>query len=261
MKHKLRNIIIMNMLMIPAITLSGNTIISVHAEEETNLSAENETDLQTLFNDAVEDAMIIEENEILPVISLAKGEEYSVCDEDGRILLYTFHKYPDSYPDGANVTLEWGNVWTFTGGELEDWYQENKESVTDWQTRMKELIGLRPDNESNYFTAMWANPEDIFRPAYVSDIETTEMTDSFSDDVSAEYKEWFDANIISSYFDGKYPWTRLGYTYDWADNGEDYGLSEFIIQKNSDVKVAYTVTLEEMLQKLEQNSWNPQTES
>ena len=106
MKHKLRNIIIMNMLMIPAITLSGNTIISVQAEEETNFSAENETDLQTLFNDAVEDAIIIEENEILPVISLAKGEEYSVCDEDGRILLYTFHKYPDSYPDGANVTLE-----------------------------------------------------------------------------------------------------------------------------------------------------------
>ena len=100
----------MNMLMIPAITLSGNTIISVQAEEETNFSAENETDLQTLFNDAVEDAIIIEENEILPVISLAKGEEYSVCDEDGRILLYTFHKYPDSYPDGANVTLEWGNA-------------------------------------------------------------------------------------------------------------------------------------------------------
>lgn len=24
------------------------------------------------------------------------------------------------------LKLEWGNVWTFTGGELEDWYQENK---------------------------------------------------------------------------------------------------------------------------------------
>lgn len=52
------------------------------------------------------------------------------------------------------MKLEWGNVWTFTGGELEDWYQENKEGVTDWQTRMKELLGLTPDNESNYVTAM-----------------------------------------------------------------------------------------------------------
>lgn len=28
--------------------------------------------------------------------------------------------------------------------KLEDWYQENKEGVTDWQTRMKELLGLTP---------------------------------------------------------------------------------------------------------------------
>ena len=77
------------------------------------------------------------------------------------------------------------------------------------------------------------------------------MTDAFSDEVDEDYKEWFDSNIISSYFDGKYPWTRLGYTYDWADNGSEYGLSEFIIKKDSDVKVAYTVDLKEMLDKLE----------
>ena len=69
---------------------------------------------------------------------------------------------------------------------------------------MRELIGLRPDNEANCFTAMWAKPEDVFRPAYVSDIGTVEMTDSFSEDVDADYKEWFDANIISSYFGGEY---------------------------------------------------------
>ena len=41
--------------------------------------------------------------------------------------------------------------------------------VTDWQTRMKELLGLTPDNESNYVTAMWVKPEDVFRPAYISE--------------------------------------------------------------------------------------------
>ena len=190
-----------------------------------------------------------------------EGEPYAVYNEEGRVLLYTFHKYPDSYPDGTDVKLEWGNVWTFTGGELEDWYQENKEGVTDWQTRMKELLGLTPDNESNYVTAMWVKPEDVFRPAYISDIGTVEMTDSFSEDVDADYKEWFDANIISSYYDGEYPWTRLGYTYDWADNGQAYGLSEFIVKQDSDVKVAYTVELGEMIQKLEDNTWNPEAEN
>lgn len=230
--------------------------ISVKAQAE-EISFSDENNLQILFTDAVKDAMVIDEEEILPVISLDEGEPYAVYDEDGRILLYTFHKYPDSYLDGTDVKLEWGKVWTFTGGELADWYQKNKETVTDWQTRIKELIGLRPDNESEYFTAMWVKPEDIFRPAYVSDIKETEMADSFSDDVSEDYKEWFDANIISRYFEGQYPWTRLGYTYDWADNGEEYGLSEFVVRNNSDVKVAYTVDLETMLKKMDEYSWRP----
>ena len=121
--------------------------LKAQAEE---ISFSDENNLQILFTDAVKDAMVIDEEEILPVISLDEGEPYAVYDEDGRILLYTFHKYPDSYLDGTDVKLEWGNVWTFTGGELADWYQKNKETVTDWQTRIKELIGLRPDNESEY---------------------------------------------------------------------------------------------------------------
>ena len=259
MKNKLWKQWMLSGVLVSAMVVSCGVSVSVQAEEtteteeaaETDSSAESEDDLRILFDQAVEDAMIAEDGEILPVVSLDEGEPYAVYNEEGRVLLYTFHKYPDSYPDGTDVKLEWGNVWTFTGGELEDWYQENKEGVTDWQTRMKELLGLTPDNESNYVTAMWVKPEDVFRPAYISDIGTVEMTDSFSEDVDADYKAWFDANIISSYYDGEYPWTRLGYTYDWADNGQAYGLSEFIVKQDSDVKVAYTVELGAMIQKLE----------
>ena len=261
MKNRLWKMMMVSGLLVSAMAVSGVGPASVLAAEETEASDESGDDLQILFDEAVKDAMIIDKDEILPVVSLDEGEPYAVYDDEGRILLYTFHKYPDSYPDGADVKLEWGNVWTFTGGELEEKYQENKDSVTDWQTRLKELIGLRPDNESNYFTAMWVKPEDVFRPAYVSDIGTVEMTDSFSEDVNEEYKAWFDDNIISSYFDGAYPWTRLGYTYDWADHGQEYGLSEFIVKKDSNIKVAYTVELDEMLKKLENDSWNPQAEN
>ena len=261
MKNRLWKMMMVSGLLVSAMAVSGVGPASVLAAEETEASDESGDDLQILFDEAVKDAMIIDKDEILPVVSLDEGEPYAVYDDEGRILLYTFHKYPDSYPDGADVKLEWGNVWTFTGGELEEKYQENKDSVTDWQTRLKELIGLRPDNESNYFTAMWVKPEDVFRPAYVSDIGTVEMTDSFSEDVNEEYKAWFDDNIISSYFDGAYPWTRLGYTYDWADNGQEYGLSEFIVKKDSNIKVAYTVELDQMLKKLENDSWNPQAET
>jgi len=31
----------------------------------------------------------------------------------------------------------------------------------------------------------------------------------------------------------KYPWTRLGYTYDWGDSATHVGLSEFILEQNA----------------------------
>ena len=55
-----------------------------------NISAESEENQQILFDDAVEDAMIIDKDEILPVVSLEEGQPYAVYDEEGRILLYTF---------------------------------------------------------------------------------------------------------------------------------------------------------------------------
>ena len=61
------------------------------------------------------------------------------------------------------------------------------------------------------------------------------------------YKSWFDSNIIGSYFDKFYSWTRLGYTYDWADNGTEYGLSEFLIFSGAKAFVEYTYTVDEYI--------------
>ncbi|MBR4798868.1 MAG: hypothetical protein IK047_01255, partial [Clostridia bacterium] len=54
-----------------------------------------------------------------------------------------------------------------------------------------------------------------------------------------------DGNIIWSYFDSAFPWTRLGYTYDWADNGTEYGLSEFLVFSGAKAKVEYTYSVDE----------------
>lgn len=215
--------------------------------------------IEELYAEAVKDAITVEKEEILPVVSLDKDSPYGLYDEQGRVLLLTFHKYPDSYPDGADVKIEWGEVWTFTGGELADWYKESKDGVTDWPARLRQLIGLTPDNTSSHFTAMWVKPEDVKRPAYVQDIGNVTMTSSLAESTDEAFKEWFDSNIVWSYFDSTYPWTRLGYTYDWADNGKEYGLSEFLVASGSEVEVAYTVTTEEMLSMLADGSWLPDT--
>ena len=73
------------------------------------------------------------------------------------------------------------------------------------------------------------------------------MTTQLTEGADAAYREWFEDNIIWSYFDSAYPWTRLGYTYDWADNGQEYGLSEFLIRQGAEVEVAFTMTTEEFI--------------
>lgn len=216
---------------------------------------------QQLFDTAVKDAMTVESDEIQPVVSLESGAPYATYDDQGRTLLLTFHKYPDSYPDGADVSIAWGDVWTFTGAELEAWYKDNGSDVEDWSTRFRQLLGLTPDNGATHFTAMWVDPDDVMRPAYVSDIGSVQMTDALAEDTDETFKSWFDDNIVWSYFDSAYPWTRLGYTYDWADNGTEYGLSEFVVNNNSSVNVAYTVTTDEFLTRLQDGSWLPETQT
>lgn len=59
---------------------------------------------------------------------------------------------------------------------------------------------------------------------------------------------WFAENAEYSYNPHRYPWTGLGYTYDWADNGTEYGLSEFILKNGAEVTVERTYTNEEFFE-------------
>ena len=77
---------------------------------------------------------------------------------------------------------------------------------------------------------------------------TTALSGTGDDDFDAMYKAWFDDNIIWSYFDSAFPWTRLGYTYDWYDNGKEYGLSEFLIFSGAKVKIEYTYSVDEFVE-------------
>lgn len=47
---------------------------------------------------------------------------------------------------------------------------------------------------------------------------------------------------------GGYPWTRLGYTYDWGSRSSNkYGLSEFVIMPGSKVEVRFTKNIKSYL--------------
>ncbi len=211
----------------------------------------NKTNEQ-LYNEAVIDSMTIEDDEIYPLVEISADSELCTFNDDGMVLMLAYHSYPDSYVAGEEYILKYGAVWTFTDKEMVKWYKESKDGVTDWELRFKQLIGLPEGRTYTHFSAMWVNPDDILRPAYAWKLSDTSSLAAFAEgEPSEEFKVWFDDNIVWSYFESAYPWTRLGYTYDWADDCDDYGLSEFLVAKDSVTQVEFTLTTEEFINWLE----------
>jgi hypothetical protein len=123
--------------------------------------------------------------------------------------------------------------------------------------RIAQLLGLPPEsatagdpNEYKYMLELWVSPQDLFRPCPDTEITDTTCGTVFPTDmfrtldpnnkvkVSAgpdngvfkSYSSWFNDQARYSYTMGSspYPWTRLGYTYDWSGSNH-VGLSEFVI--------------------------------
>ena len=92
---------------------------------------------------------------------------------------------------------------------------------------------------------MKVRKQDIFRPCAMSTTKTATCVqppaDYFMED---EHAVFFSNQTINSYKTDGYPWTRLGYTYDWNPRTGDYGVSEYVIKKNSKIEVVNILSTE-----------------
>ncbi len=101
--------------------------------------------------------------------------------------------------------------------------------------RLEELLGLPPQSNKEYFIEAWVQPDDLIRPC--RDREVTDRSCGFSigDTTVQEYKTYL--NWLATGNAG-YPFTQLGYTYDWTKSNHTHeGLSEFLIDQQSDIVI------------------------
>lgn len=123
--------------------------------------------------------------------------------------------------------------------------------------RIAQLLGLPPEaaiagNQKayKYMLEMWVSPTDLFRPCPDTEISDTVCEIGFPVDsfrtpdltnmvrategpdygVFMTYPDWFNnrSRYIYTMGSNPYPWTRLGYTYDWGSSNH-VGLSEFVL--------------------------------
>ena len=121
------------------------------------------------------------------------------------------------------------------------------------RTRLLQMLGLPLSTVHTQIVAVYVDAKALFRPS--RDPEITDHTSqlSYPKGVSANHHDWFEYNVSFSYEPGNaYPWTQLGYTYDWHNpDGPHVGLSEFVAFKGTLAKVKYIKSCWQFIQELQ----------
>jgi len=120
---------------------------------------------------------------------------------------------------------------------------------SDTVMRVRQLYGFPPTKNCQYVIEFLVKPEDMFRPCADPEIDdgACELC-SISD---TAHLGWMNDNRLWSYYQNclhkQYPWTQLGYTYDWHPSANEVGLSEFVIRKHRKIRVKAIYKLNDYL--------------
>lgn len=157
--------------------------------------------------------------------------------------------------------------------------------------RVHQILGLNPAYDYEVLLEFWISPRDLFRPTPDPEIQDHEGELAYPDtngnwifprdmnpflklDDSVVYmdsawsqpmsfRDWFVNRAETIYAVGDdsdlstwgWPWTRLGYTYDWGNPLNPTGLSEFLIRLDPDQGNSVTIKLEQAVD-IDSPEWN-----
>ncbi len=215
------------------------------------LDANPADSVNTLYTAAIEDAQNPEPDEIydnlLVIIdnnslidTLINGEKYILT------VSWKSSSIASNYPNYGKYNTQRWPIWISVVPEVQNKCNEYFQKLTDPSLRIKQLLGLQPDAQNDVFVEFWVKPTDLFRPCPDNETSDSKCGLNLPRKVSKEYREWFNDTRAVQYVDcsdttfnkAGWPWTQLGYTYDWnSGNEKNIGVSEFVIPANIDVYV------------------------
>lgn len=221
-------------------------------------------DLWKLYEQAVEAARFPKPSAISTgLVPIVQSTPRLHWDNQGRVLMATWSKrqfYESSI--GQPYTFTHGVVWMTAVPFVQDFCRSLKLPPDQLRLRLNQLLGMPPDGDDDAFVQMWVDPKDFFRPCADPEITDRECTlnlttqqapegqcpweVSFEGQVSArwvsvteQHLDWMCGNWSKSFPPDPrkgYPWTGLGYTYDWGQPSP-IGQSEFVAPQGTTVLI------------------------
>ncbi|RJP34149.1 MAG: hypothetical protein C4527_02565 [Candidatus Omnitrophota bacterium] len=141
------------------------------------------------------------------------------------------------------------DLWVTVTPEVKNFFREHPIPSDQVAIRLQQLLGL-PPKYYDRCVEFWVHPKDLFRPSHDPEITDHEAELDFPElsgfvSISQSYKDWFSSQITASYHPDGFPWTRLGYTYDWGNPDNPVGLSEYVIRAGAVVEVISVTPIED----------------
>ena len=188
------------------------------------------------YDNAVKDAEVCEPSEIsknlTAIIPTNKDLIWKEDQQEKRVLVVTWTNW-NGYNGkvGQTISAE-KDIWVTAVPELQNFIKRNRFTKQDIALRVEQLLGLQPNSKKTRFVEVLVSPKDLFRPSPDPEITDCEAELDFPTNkyitICDDYKKWFNNQKNESYKPSGYPWTRLGYTYDWGNPTSEIGVSEFV---------------------------------
>lgn len=187
-------------------------------------------------------------------------------DAAGRVLVTTwtrtqFYTAPE-YQTGYEFAL-YGETWFTSGNQVQDTCRASGKTGEDLDLRLEQLLGTPPGGTYDAFLQVWIDPDALFRPCADPSVTattcpviaplSTKAPDQVAWDCSAPanaHAQWLCNSWAIRYGNSdplrQYPWTALGYTYDWSpDSPSGVGPSEFVANATTKVVFEQLIPTEE----------------
>jgi hypothetical protein len=208
-----------------------------------------------LYAQAVANAAVYAPEHVLPLFP-------ATPDSAGNVRVATLTTW--NYPAGEQQLQR--AIWVSVVPEVRDSCLTWDEEGTALTMRLRQLIGLRPADSVSHFVEMTVPVAALFRPT-VDPAVTTQWPCpdgpsggacglSFPRGVDPAHVAWMANQMLSAWQvpngfpadtasgGGRgtlgYPWTRLGYTYNWHPGSPRYGASEYLVRAGSRIRVDAT---------------------
>ncbi len=210
-------------------------------------------ELQAAYRRAVKDAATAEPDEIDRDLTAIKASQPELIWQGrpgkSRVLVVTWTNWAGYRQQVGQVATNERVTWVTIAPELQVFCRKYQQTAAGLDLRLKQLLGLPPDSLKNWLVEIWADPRDLFRPCPDPEITDHECELDFPQSdyflkVSDPHIQWFNDLQSRSYGADGFPWTRLGYTYDWGNPQSEIGLSEFAIRASATVQIHSVTTIE-----------------